>query len=61
MLLFQIGTVILLGIGRLGHFSLRRVNWNRTPKWEVVSDKISMQLQILTIVLTLYALCEGTF
>lgn len=60
MVLFQIFTVLLLGIGRLGHFSLRRVNWNRAPKWEVISDKISLHLQVIAIVITLYAL-SGIF
>lgn len=53
----QILGVVLLGIGRLGHFSLRRVNWNRMPKEDVVGDKISLAFQTAGIVVTLFILC----
>ena len=53
----QILGVILLGVGRMGQLSLRRVNWHRVPKEEVLSDKISATFQLAGIVMTLYILC----
>jgi len=59
-ILSQMIIVFVSGVLKLGHFSLRRVNWNRAPRWEVVSDKISMFFQAVAIILTLYCL-SGIF
>lgn len=56
-ILLQIFVVALLGIGRIGTLSLRKFNWHKMSKEEVISDKISLRLQVAGTVLTLYILC----